>query len=43
MRYAITGGILLTGVFLFLCLLLGAAYVGITLAGGTDLIPPWNW
>jgi hypothetical protein len=42
MRHAIPGTIMLSSVFGFLCLLV-AAYVGITLAGGTDLIPPWNW
>jgi len=44
MRHAIiTGAILVPSVFLFLCVLLVAAYVGITLAGGTDLILPWDW
>jgi hypothetical protein len=43
MRHAISGALLLSSVLLFLCLLLVATYVGITLAGGTDLIPPWNW
>jgi hypothetical protein len=44
MRHAtVTGATLVSGVFLFLCLLLVAVYVGITLAGGTDLILPWDW
>ena len=44
MRHAIvTGGSLLSSVFVFLLLLLVAVYVGITLAGGTHLILPWDW
>ena len=44
MRHAmVSGGIALFGVLLFLCLMLVEVYVGLTLAGATQLILPWDW
>ena len=44
MRHAmVSGGIAVSGVLLFLCLMLVVVYAGLTLAGATNLILPWDW
>ena len=44
MRHAmVSGGVAVFGVLLFLCLMLVVVYAGLTLAGATQLILPWDW